>query len=129
MAGIEIIFENELGVQYDLTKPGALYYAKVQLSETKKLRAIVRNKDAYRVLESVVITPVVHPTEPMGSAQDTYDACTLSTTESGTYTPTLTLGNITAGGTATIWIAWAVAADANPGWCFWALKTEGEYTV
>jgi len=127
--GIEIYFEDALGVKHDLTQANSVYFGKMQLGEIKKMQAFIRNRDTARTLNSVVITPIVHPTEPLGPAENTYEACDLSITESGVFTPALNIASVPPDSTQEIWIRWTIAADANPGWGFFALKAEGVYDV
>jgi hypothetical protein len=126
--GLSLYFEDALGVRYGLEKADSLYYGKVQLSETKKTKVIIVNQDAFRPAKNVLIEAIEHPLDPLGPAQNTYQATSFCLTESGTYTDTLTV-DIPAGGSVDIWIAWEVAADASPGWAFWAVKARGEYSV
>lgn len=127
--GIGIYFEDALGVRHDLTQGYAIYFGKMQLGAETKVKCYIRNNDAYRPLYGVLITPIAHPTQQLGPAENTYGACTLSTSESGTYTPTLSLGSVAAGSLTEIWLKWTVASDALPGWGFFALKAEGVYYV
>jgi hypothetical protein len=126
---VSITFEDALGVDYDLTKPNAIPFGDIQLSDVETIEVKVKNEDANRTLENVEITPVAHPTEQTGTAEDTYESCTLSLSESGPFTSPLTVGNIPAGGTVSVWVRWSVAAGANPGVGFYALQATGEYTA
>ena len=127
--GVDIWFEDVSGTRYDLTQNNSIYFDKMQLGETKKLQAFVKNRDPVRPITSVVITPIAHPTDPIGSPTDTYEACTLSLTETGTYSTPLVIGTIGAGATQEIWIAWAILTTTQPGWGFYALKAEGVYAL
>lgn len=126
---IAIIFEDALGVDYDLTQPNAVQFDNIQLSEIKTVQAYVKNTDPNRAVDNVIITPVAHPTEQLGTAEDTYDSTTLSDAEGGLYTPTLSLGTLAAGSITPIWIRWTVGSGASPGWGFYALQAEGEYVL
>ena len=125
---LSLTFENGLGVEYTLEKDSALFFGKIQLSENKKLKAYIRNHDTNRVAENVLIEAIEHPTEPIGGAKDTYESTTFSLTESGTFTPTLTI-NIPANSQTGIWVSGTEAYNAQPGWGFFAIKAKGEYSV
>lgn len=126
---IAIIFEDALGVDYDLTKPNAIQFGDIQLSDVETIEVKLRNLDANRSLDNVVVTPVAHPTEQTGTAEDTYESCTLSLSESGPFTDPLNVGNIPAGTTVSIWVRWTIQAGALPGVGFYALQAEGEYVA
>jgi hypothetical protein len=114
---------------YDLTLEGSIYYGKVQLGETKKTAILLKNLDANRICRDVVIDAVAHPTDQMGPASETYDACKFCLTESGTFVKPLTGITLPAGGQIVIWLEWIVAAEAIPGYMRFAIKVEGAYDL
>lgn len=126
---IAIIYEDALGVDYDLTQPNSILFANIQLSEIKTIQAYVKNTDVNRAVDSVVITPVAHPTEQLGTAEDTYESTTLSNAVGGPFVTPLSLGTLAAGSITSIWIRWTVGPGALPGWGFYALQAEGEYVL
>ncbi len=126
---IAIVFEDSLGVDYDLTQPNAINFGDIQLSDVETIEVKVKNEDANRILNNVVVTPVAHPTEQTGTQEDTYDSCTLSLSESGSYVSSLNVGNIPAGSSVSIWVRWTVGSGALPGVGFYALQAEGEYVA
>jgi len=115
---------------YNLTTEGSIYFGKVQLGETKKTAVLLKNNDANRPCKDILISAVAHPTDQMGPAIETFEACKFCLTESGIYTPTLTLPTpLNAGGTIIIWVEWIVQDEAIPGYMKFAIKVTGEYDL
>lgn len=126
---IAVLFTDLIGGVYDLTWGNAISFGKMQIDEMKKINVLVINQDTNRACNNVIITPVPHPTEQLGTKEDTYDACTLCLSESGTFVSPINIGNIPAGGSISLWIKWDLPAGCNPGYGFYAVKAEGEYVL
>lgn len=126
---VELIFKDPTtGIPYDLlTNP--IYFGELQLRETKKIKVILKNVDTSRNLLTPVVAAVVHPTAQFGPAENTYDACFMSITESGTFTNPLILGTMPPAGEQDIWIKWEIANDALPGKGQFAMQVTGEYDL
>jgi len=126
---IAILFKDDVGFEYDLTQPNAIPFNKLQLGESKKVKVIVKNQDLGRNLKDVVVTPVAHPTEQLGTAEDTYEVCDLSTVETGPFTSPLNIGTMGPSAEQDMYIRWTIAPEALPGYGFFALKATGEYDL
>ena len=74
---IAVLFTDLIGGVYDLTWDNAISFGKMQIDEMKKINVLVINQDTNRACNNVIITQVTHPTDQLGTKEDTYDACTL----------------------------------------------------
>lgn len=127
---IEVVFKDpDTGLAYDLTWPNSIPFGKFQLGETKKVKVILKNTDAARNCKDVSVEPIMHPTDQVGTAEDTYDACDLSTDEAGPFVKPLVVGTMPPSGEQDVWIRWVIAPEALPGYGFFALKATGEYDL
>ena len=128
MSGLSLIFQDELGVEYDLLT-NLIDFEKLVRGTTEKVMVVLKNQDAGRVCYNLVLTPIAHPTNQLGTAEDTYEATDLSLSESGPFNSPLTIGSVPAGSETDIWIRWAIAAGALPGYGQFAVQAEGEYVL
>ena len=128
MSGLSLIFQDELGVEYDLLT-NLIDFEKLVRGTTEKVMVVLKNQDVARLCNNVVLTPIAHPTDQLGTAEDTYDATDLSLSESGPFSSPLVIALLGPNSETNIWIRWAVAEGALPGDGQFAVQAEGEYVL
>ena len=127
---ISILYEDpeNPGYFYDLTDQ-PISFGDIQLGESKKMKVQLVNNDANRNLTDVVVSALAHPTEQVGTAEDTYDVTDIGTDETGPFSNPLSVGTIGPGAKQDLWIRWSIEPEALPGVCFFATKATGEYAL
>jgi len=126
---LELVFDDGAGGVYDLTWDGSLYFGKIQLGEVSKAALRITNPDVNRVCSGILIEAVAHPTDQLGTANDTYLVTEFSDSESGSYSTTHSIPSLAGGSSVTIWIRWSVPTDALPGFGRFAIKATGVYEL
>lgn len=127
-AGLSLIWQDELGVEYDLLT-NLIDFEKLVRGTTEKVMVVLKNQDAGRVCNNVVLTPIAHPTAQLGTAEDTYEATDLSLSESGPFSSPLNISSVPPNSETDIWIRWDIAEGALPGIGQFAVQAEGEYVL
>lgn len=124
--GCHMWFEDGVGNEYGLTED-MVYFATLQMGETKVVGLYLCNID--RGASCVILTLIPHPTNQKGTAEDTYGASGISTSDSGPFTNPLIVGCVSPGAKIPIYIEWDVPAGALPGIGQFAIKVEGDLTI
>jgi hypothetical protein len=126
--GLSLLWQDELGVEYDLLT-NLIDFEKLVRGTTEKVMVVLKNQDIGRLCNNIVLTPIAHPTNQLGTAEDTYDATDLSLSESGPFSSPLNIAILAPNSETDIWIRWAIAPGALPGDGQFAVKAEGEYIL
>lgn len=120
---INLIIQDESDVPYDLSSY-LIDFGRIRSGETKKVKVILKNVGF--TTQEVTLQAIPHPTSQVGLPENTYEAASLSLSESGTYYEILNVGTIGPNTETDIWIQWQMPPQAIPGAARFALQANGK---
>lgn len=120
---IELLIQDEDDVPYDLDTY-LIDFGKIRAGEVKKLMVILKNVGF--TTEDLELQAVPHPTSQVGLPETTYEAATLSLSESGTYYEVLEISSVGPDTETEIWIKYSMPPESLPGSARFALKARGK---
>lgn len=120
---INLIIQDEDDVPYDLDTY-LIDFGRIRPGEALEKMVVLKNVGF--TIEDLELQCVAHPTSQVGLPESTYEAATLSLSESGTYYEVLEISSVGPNIETDIWIKWAIPPEALPGSSRFALKARGK---
>lgn len=123
MMSLNLVIQDESDVPYSLLTR-LIDFLRIRPSETLKKMIVLKNVGF--TTEDITLQCIAHPTAQVGLPENTYEAATLSLTESGTYYEKLLVGTKGPDVETNIWIKWAMPPEILPGGAQYAIKARGK---